>query len=180
MNTHSISRMTIAVLLCALLSACADGIPKDALQLTQDSLERRQLQSRVYDTKDEAAILAASAAVLQDLGFNLDESETRLGVIVSSKRRDAMEAGQVTGAIVMGLIFGAPMTVDKVQRILASLVTRPSGQGGERMTVRITFQRTVWNTEGKVSRVEPIDEPGIYQEFFTRLSKSVFLEAHKI
>ena len=180
MNTRSNSRTTIAVLLCALLSACAAKIPKDALQLTQDSLERRQLQSRVYDSTDEAAILAASAAVLQDLGFNLDESETRLGVIVGSKRRDAMEAGQVAGAIVMAVIFGASMSVDKEQKIRASLVTRPSGERGKRMTVRVTFQRMIWNTEGKVSRVEPIDEPNIYQEFFTRLSKSIFLEAHKI
>ncbi len=180
MITHLISRATIAVLLCALLSACAGKIPKDALQLTQDSLERRQLQSRVYDTKDEATILAASAAVLQDLGFNLDESETRLGVIVGSKRRGAMEAGQVAGAIAMGVIFGVRMSVDKEQKIRASLVTRPSGKRGERMTVRVTFQRMVWNTEGKISKVEPIDEPNIYQEFFTRLSKSIFLEAHKI
>ncbi len=180
MNKHSISRTTIAVLLCAFLSACASKIPEDALKLTQDSLERRQLQSRVYDTKDEAAILAASAAVLQDLGFNLDESETRLGVIVSSKRRGAMEAGQIAGAIVMGALFGVRMSVDKEQKIRASLVTRPSGKRGKRMTVRITFQRMVWDTEGKISRVEPIDEPNIYQEFVIRLSKSVFLEAHKI
>jgi len=59
-------------------------------------------------------ILSAVAAVLQDLGFNLDESETKLGVVVASKDRDAVEAGQVVGAIVMAALFGAnAATFDK-------------------------------------------------------------------
>ncbi len=118
--------------------------------------------------------------MLQDLGFGLDESETKLGVIVGSKQRSAYEAGQIAGAIVMGALFGVRTSVDKEQKIRASLVTRPSGKRGKRITVRITFQCMVWNTDGQVSKVEPIDEPKIYQEFLTRLSKSIFLQAHKI
>ena len=65
-------------------------------------------------------------------------------------------------------------------RIRASLVTAPSGEGGGRIAVRITFQRIVWNTDGDISRREAIDEPLIYQEFFAALSHSVFLDAHRI
>ena len=46
------------------------SIPKDALSLSPEALAERQLQTRKYETKDEAKILAACAGLLQDLGFN--------------------------------------------------------------------------------------------------------------
>ncbi len=80
-----------AVLAVGLLvvAGCQQKIPKEALQLTQESLAQRQAQTRRFDTSDETMLLSASAAVLQDLGFNLDESETKLGLVVASKDRDA-------------------------------------------------------------------------------------------
>jgi hypothetical protein len=46
--------------------------------------------------------------------------------------------------------------------------------------LRITIQRIVTNTSGMVTRIESIEEPAIYQEFFDKLSKSVFLEVQQI
>jgi hypothetical protein len=51
------------------------------------------------------------------------------------------------------------------------------------------FYRVVWQGEGHVERAqippggqssEMIRDPVLYQQFFARLSKAVFLEAHKI
>lgn len=165
----------------ALVAAgCATSVPKGALQLSPEALERRQLQTRVYDTGNEEELLSACAAVMQDLGYNLDESESRLGLIVGSKERSAVEAGQVIGAIVVGILFKDAPPVDRNQTFRASIVTRPWGREGKRTGVRVTFQRIVWNTENQVTRREAIEDPEVYQQFFTKLSKSVFLDAHEI
>ena len=179
--THS--RLLPAAILAAglvLVSGCEQTIPKDALKLSPESLSQRQAQTRHFDTTDEAMLLSASAAVLQDLGFNLDESETELGLVVASKDRDATEAGQIIGAILIAVLTGVPVPIDKTQKIRASLVTRPFGESEDKMAVRVTFQRVVWNDAGQISKTEALTEPELYQEFFSRLSKSVFLEAHEI
>ena len=181
MEARKRCRVIFAVALVAMhLVACQQTIPKEALQLTQESLEQRQAQTRRFETAEEATLLSASAAVLQDLGFNLDESETNLGVIVASKERDATEAGQIVGAIFIAVLFGAVVPIDKEQKIRASLVTRPHGDSDESTLVRITFQRIVWNDRGVISKTEGLSDPKLYQEFFEKLSKSVFLEAHEI
>jgi hypothetical protein len=174
------AKRLIACLLCTVvLAACAQSIPKEALQLSPDSLERRQVQTRVFETDDEAELLSASAALLQDLGFNLDESEVELGVIVGSKDRDATEADQVAASIVMAALLGVAMPWDDEQKIRAAVITRKlKDRNG--YAVRLTMQRIVWNTQGQVSQTEPLDDPEMYQEFFSKLSKSVFLEAQEL
>lgn len=162
-----------------LLAACETGIPKEALQITEQTLEERQMQTRRFETSDERMMLSAAAGLLQDLGFNLDESETRLGVVVGSKVRDATEAGQVALAI-FAAAFGAYTPIDRTQKLRASVITRPVGDNGEHIAVRVTFQRIVWNTDNRVSKAEALKDPAQYQEFFAKLSKAVFLEAHEI
>ena len=152
-------------------------IPKDALKLSPESLKERQIQTRKYETTDEAKILAACAGLLQDMGFNLDESETELGVIVASKMRSAVSAGQQVAAIMVALI-GGDMSTDKEQKMRASVVTRPVDEN--HIVVRVTFQRIVWNTKSQITVREGLTDPKIYQEFFDKLSKSIFLEAHEI
>jgi hypothetical protein len=175
---------SVAVSFAVLVAGGCATIPPDALVLSPESLELRQLQTRRIDGIGEKALLNASAGVLQDLGFNIDESETKLGVIVASKDRSAMNAAQVAGAIAVALL-GAYMPVDKTQKIRVSLVTRPAlaSDGSiqpDSQFIRITIQRIVWNTENQVTRIESIEEPLIYQEFFEKLSKSIFLEVQQI
>jgi hypothetical protein len=157
---------------------CAPQVPRGAFELNPESLRERRLQTRRFDTSDELRLLQASLGVLQDLGFNVDESESRLGLIVASKNRDATDAAMVVGTIALGILVGEDIQYEKTQRIRASLVTRPVS--ANETIVRVTFQRTVWNQAGQISRNESLDDPEMYREFFFRLSKSVFLDAHGI
>ena len=176
----------ILIPLLCLLIGCATTYPKDFLKLSEDNLRIRQLQMRQFETINEKEIVLASAGVLQDMGFTLDDSETDLGIIVASKDRDATNAGQVTLAtmsVFLSALGGSSSnafdSIDKVQKIRVSVVTKLNSEGNK-VLVRATFQRIVWNNMGNVSRMETLKEPELHIGFFDKLSKAVFLEEQKI
>ncbi|MBW2433219.1 MAG: hypothetical protein JRF36_06430 [Deltaproteobacteria bacterium] len=167
----------ILILMILLQFACQKGVPREALMFTPESLADRQLQTRVFETDNEGKLLEASAGVLQDLGFTIDESEVRCGVIVCSKDRDVTEIYDV-GLSIIASIFFVDYEYATRQKVLASLVTRPLGE--KKIAVRITFQHLVWDTQKDLIKNERINDPYIYQKFFSKLSKSVFLTAQEI
>jgi hypothetical protein len=155
-----------------------------ALTLSADSMAQHQNSMRRFDTKDENMILSASAGVMQDLGFTIDESSESTGLIVASKDRDAVEAGQVASQIMLAALISAlggkaDPVWEKNQKIRVSVVTRPSADNSG-IVVRATFQRVIWNTKNQISRAESLEDPVLYQQFFDKLAQSVFLEAHQI
>jgi len=163
------------------LAGCQQkGIPKEALMPTYVTTEQRSLQTRQYDTLNEKEILAATAGVLQDLGFTLEESETDLGLITANKARDATESGQVAGAVFMTVMFGTQFVHDKEQKIRVSVVTKKALEGSKKTNVRVTFQRLIWDNRGILTKMETLEDPEMYQGFFEKLSKAVFLEGNKI
>ena len=167
----------VIALVCVSLAACQGGIPKDALELSPESLQQRQQQTRRFDTKDEAKLLVAGSQVLQDLGFTLDDSETKLGLINASKDRSAVEAGQVALSFLAAL-GGKQVPFDEKQKIRVSFITSPLSS--KETLARVTFQRVVWNSQGQVTKSEALDAPQLYQEFFSKLSQSIFLTANEI
>jgi hypothetical protein len=167
--------------------------PAEFFQLSPESPQQRANQTRLFDTSDGIELLSASAAALQDLGFQLEESVRDVGFLRATKERSAREYGQEIARILL-LITGNQTPVDLHQKIAAALVARPAATDASRYEVRIMFYRVVWKGDGSVSRgggqseyippgqqqMEMIRDPEIYQQFFSRLSKAVFLEAHKI
>ena len=183
------------------MAGCVESVPKKPdgfFKLTPKSAQYRALQTRMFDTTDEKELLSASAAVLQDLGFQVEESVKDVGMLRAAKERGAREYGQeISQSFIfilsaVGAAFGGPivmMPVDVHQQINATLVTRQSATDPSRYSVRILFHRSIWKGDGAVDRqnippgdqsLEMIVDAKIYQRFFAKLSKSLFLEAHKI
>jgi len=197
-TTRRGSTSAALTVLSLLFVAGCGTLPENAMELSPDSLALRQLQTRRVESIDEKALLAASVGVLQDLGFNIDESETRLGVIVASKKRSAVDTADIITSsletlaveMVFALVFGddereGDIHFDVTQKIRISIVTRPaldsSGQPRQdAQVIRVTIQRLVWDDEGNLTRAESIEDPKVYQKFFDRLSKSIFLELQAI
>src|SRR5512139_4031007 len=102
---YGLMSATLIAVACLFVRGC-ETLPDTAMELPPDSLKLRQLQTRRVEGIDETALLAASVGVLQDLGFNIDESETRLGVIVASKKRSAIDTGDIAASALESLIIG--------------------------------------------------------------------------
>ncbi len=179
-----------------LLSGCVQPMPKveSFFALTPESAKHRALQTRTFETSDEKELLSASAAVLQDLGFQIEESAKKVGMLRAAKERGAREYGQEimqSFIFILSILGQNPVIipVDVHQQISATLVTRRSETDASRFSVRILFHRSVWKGDGNtgdqhippgLQSLEMIYDGKIYQQFFSKLSKSVFLEAHKI
>ena len=104
------------------LSACATNDvarQQSALTLSGNNLSERQIESRRYDTTDEASILSATIGIMQDLGFTIEESAAKSGLVTGSQD----SAGQ---------------------RVRLSIITTLSADK-KAVTVRANFQRIGWD-----------------------------------
>lgn len=165
------------VCFCALgLSGCVTY--DNYYQLDSDYLARRQMETMRFETNDEETILAASAGVLQDLGFTLDETETKLGLITAYKNREAGSTGAKAAIILLAAMGGTTPVYDTEQKIYTTLVSTKSKES-KGYNIRITFARVVTNNMHE-TRNEKITDPKTYREFFDKLSQSLFLTAHEI
>ncbi|MCR0982256.1 hypothetical protein [Roseomonas populi] len=168
------------------LAACQskEEVHANALTPSSSVVSQRVLQTRRFDTRDDTVLMQAAIGVLQDLGFIIEESRAQAGLVTGIKERDATEAGQVAGQLLLVLLAAAARTqhrvvMDRDQVIRAQVVVRsvPDRSG---MLARVTFQRLVRNTDGQVSRLETIEDPELYKGFFNQLAQSTFLAAHEI
>lgn len=189
-------RLVAALVLCVgqplLFLGCAQPTqPAELFQLTPESNANRAMQTRFFDTENDRELLSASAAALQDLGFQVEESVREVGFLRAAKERSAREYGQYRNRFFIWLLSlgHVVIPIDLHQKIAASLVTRPLNEARSRQEVRIIFYRAVWKGDGQADRnyippgeqkMEMIRDPEMYQQFFAKLSKAVFLEPHSI
>ena len=104
--------------------------------------------------------------------LTINETEKKLGVISASKLRDASSAGAAIGQVALAVLIGVWAPRDVSQKIYATMTSVKSKISG--FDVRIDFTRVVWDDCGH-ARVEPIEDQKIYEDFFEKLGKSVFL-----
>ena len=185
MNPRKIFQ-SMAVSVFVLCLAACESIPSNAFRIPESSLSTRQMQTREYTELDDGTILSASVAVLQDMGYVIDEAEVELGVLSASKRADATNKLEAFGTMTvdaMQCVFTLMLAcngkryqgIDDVQDIRLTLIAGPQQLGGD-VPVRITIQRIIWDKAGRLSEQETITDPSVYDAMFAKLSKAVFLE----
>lgn len=132
------------------------------MRLSTTSPKHREMQTRIYATKDEIFILSACADLMLDMGYNLNEIESELGVITGSKTR-----------------FNRNLSFERPFELISCCITTYPLDDSHTV-VRVTFSRTAcWGSTQDI-KGDNIKIPAVYVEFFARLSKAVFLEGQKL
>ncbi len=143
---------------CWLFGGCQPPVDP-AASLVPASLATRQMQTRLFTAEDEVKVMKACAALLQDYGYHIDISETRLGLLVGFKERGGIK--------------------NPLQILRASVVTRPTAKSGA-IEVRLAFQRLVLTQQLEVIYREAIYDPKVFRQFFARLSRALTMTAEQL
>ena len=75
----------IIILTIALLTGCATTNQRVLDISDETQLQKRNYQSRIFETSDKEKVLRAIISTLQDLGFAVDRADTTLGVVSATK-----------------------------------------------------------------------------------------------
>lgn len=162
----------------------------------QTQLEVRAYQTRDFATADTSLVMKAMLNVLQDDGYVVKNAVVDLGLITAEKeidvapgRSDASGGGGLFGGFGGTVIFGGPgpggVAVGSDGPPAYRKTERRDFTGnvstfGSQTRVRVSFQRKVLDNRGGVVEVAPIDDLQFYQDFFSRMDKSVFLQQEQL
>lgn len=144
------------------------------VQKAQSQLEIRSFQTKEFDVADTKMVMKAIVDTLQDEGFSLKNVDTTLGIINATKEVDIEDKYAVFFAT---LLAGNKARWKKLQNLEASVSVTPIGN---RTKVWVNFSMKLIDNEGKTIKVETVKDPNYYQDFFSKVSKSLFLLQEKI
>ena len=149
----------------ALLIAALGGgpAPVDSHQTIRVSMVMRENAGSSQSAPAKPLSNAELAAVRADMERNL--------TAVLQKRHPADVSRNLARQVAVSTMTVIESDLKKVLAVRT---------GGGDSVVRVTFQRIIFDTAGQITRAEQINDPAIYRQFYEKLSKSVFLEAHEI
>lgn len=174
------------LLAAAFAAGCAPVAPTP-----KTPLEIREYQTRTFDTADQALVMKAMFNVLQDDGFVVKNAVVDLGFITAVREVDLApgRSGSATGGVFGGgIILGGPGPGGIIvgpppagfPKIEVLDFTGNVSAFGKQTRVRVSFQRKVLDNDGNVVSVQAVDDLATYQDFFSRMDKSLFLQRENL
>ena len=167
----------ILCVLCLALPVPAKKQAQEDIITPMTQLEKRQFQTRTYDSSDKALVMKAMLNVLQDEGFIVYNANPLLGFIYGVKDFDTSDPN-----IDISKEFGlskARLNMNGV-RVATVETTANVTEYGKSMRVRVNFKRKLLNVYGNAQFIDDINDENYYQEFFSKVDKAIFLQKQKI
>lgn len=178
----------LALALAALAASCISPFESrhESMSDSRDQIWRadqsqvmlRAAQSRLFDSVDRTQLLTAIVQTLQDLGFMIEDLDTKLG-IVSASRFDRMEGD--------GAFDPTYHLYDDQSLLLLTRTYRSWGPFFHRTDlVRVTVTVRKRNEKQTVVRasaqfyLSAVERSEPYQKFFTALEQALALEAMQV
>lgn len=168
----------LSVLIIFIVSACTYVYQKSSTSHQRTQLETREFQTRVFDTDDTKLVMKAMLNVLQDEGFVVKNAVTDLGLLSATKEIDLtrnrgsndfwsefFESSQKS--------HDGQKTYKKFKTVEASINV---SKFGNQSKVRANFQAKVLDNNGNTLEVYQMDDPKYYQDFFSKVDKSIFIQ----
>jgi hypothetical protein len=178
-------------LLLLAVAVCAAGCATATVPPAKTQLEVREYQTRTFDTPDSKLVMKAMFNVLQDDGYVVKNAVTELGLITAAKEVDLAPGRSGPGADIFGglggvvigghggVVFGPP-AAPPYRKTEVRDFTGNISEFGQQTKVRISFQRKILDNRGQVVQVEAMDDPVFYQDFFSRMDKSLYLQKEQL
>jgi hypothetical protein len=161
-----------AILFLTLMTSGCIQSPPPLPPRTQ--LQIRAFQTRSYPNHDTKAVMKAVINTLMDDGFLVRNADKDLGFINANKEVNQGDRFDR---------FWAVMAQGENARYRVNSVTEASvnvSEFGAETKVRVVFQIKVIDNFGVPMDTRTIDDLAVYQEFFSKVDKSLFIDREKL
>ena len=164
-------------ILCLALPVSAKKMQDDAVITPMTQLEKRQFQTRTYETADKPLVMKAMLNVLQDEGFIVYNANPLLGFIYGVKDFDTSDKN-----IDISKEFGLSKSRLNLNGIKVATIETTANvtEYGKNMRVRVNFKRKLLNIYGNAQFIDDVNDETYYQDFFAKVDKAIFLQKQKI
>ena len=169
MTTQNAVWAGMLLLAATFATGCLGPLPPDAAALPPTEL--RAIQTRAYDQPDTKAVLKTVLDVLQDDGYIVDYGQIELGILHATKTISS--SGDQDFNRTDGFFAGAAgsRSAGGTVRLEATANITAFGAGTK---VRLSLQRATLSYYGPVDAGTILDAK-VYQEFFAKLDRGIFL-----
>ena len=146
-----LSGILVAAIATSIAFSGCTSSKEQLLKMDQSQVKLRSMQTRAFDTKEKDKMLRTVISTLQDLGYIVNEANEVIGTVSARTTHIKYK-----------------FLEKKKYPLLITVTVRPRGE--TQLLVRANAQ---YNQKA-------VENPLVYQNFFTVLEKSMFLTAHEV
>ena len=162
---------TVLTLMLFAASLTFSGCAPRRIVPPRTQLQLREFQTRSYEITDTLRAVRAVISALLDDGFIVRNADKELGLVTASKEIDIEDPNERFWATLLAGDSGVMFQKSSQVECSVQVVTSP-----RETRVRAVFLFRVLDNLGNPIKIEQVDDPGYYRDFFARVDKSIFLE----